>query len=131
MNKGQPRHLSHQERYPPMNRTSLLLCALYLTTSSGLAWTTVFEFRYGPVWAAFLFAAASLIPVIAIVREAVICEQHQALGELNGRAAGQGDRADAIVRAELDAACCERWWTSFGADHDTTCPRRIHRSSAA
>ncbi|MFJ4199716.1 hypothetical protein ACIP2Y_08785 [Streptomyces sviceus] len=39
--------------------------------------------------------------------------------------------ADDIVRAELDTACCERWWTSCGTDHDSACPRRVPRSSAA
>jgi hypothetical protein len=39
--------------------------------------------------------------------------------------------ADDTVRAEADTACCERWWTSCGTDHDTTCPRRVPKSSAA
>ncbi|CAM5265266.1 hypothetical protein [Streptomyces fumanus] len=32
---------------------------------------------------------------------------------------------------DLDAACCETWWTSLGADHDHTCPTRQTRSHAA
>ena len=82
-----------------------------------------------------LLAAASLVPVIAVVRESVLCDQRRALAEMRGRAAGPGGGgagvADDIVRAELDTACCERWWTSCGTDHDSTCPRRVPRSSAA
>ncbi|MBC2905493.1 hypothetical protein [Streptomyces cupreus] len=122
-----------------MNCSSRLLGALYVTTSSGLAWTAVLEYRYGPMWAACLFAAASIVPVIGLVRESVIGDQRRALAEWGRRAAapvpsGAGrdmDAAEDIVRAELDGACCERWWTSLGSDHDRTCPHRIPRSSAA
>ncbi|MFK0125835.1 hypothetical protein ACWEQW_04760 [Streptomyces nigra] len=115
-----------------MNCSSRLLCLLYLATSAGLAWITMLEIRYGPVWAACLFAAASLVPVIAVVRETVIGEQDQQLRELTARAGRGGEAAEAIVRAELDAACCERWWTSLGSEHDLTCRHRSpHRSSAA
>ncbi|MEV3912328.1 hypothetical protein [Streptomyces canus] len=115
-----------------MNRSACLLSALYLATSTGLAWTAVLALRHDPPWAVCLFAAASLVPVIAIVRESVICDQRRALAEIGRRAAGPGaGAADDIVRAELDTACCERWWTSCGTDHDSACPRRVPRSSAA
>ncbi|MFF4034991.1 hypothetical protein ACFYZ2_35535 [Streptomyces sviceus] len=118
-----------------MNRSAGLLSALYLATSTGLAWTAVQALRSGPPWAVCLFAAASLVPVIAVVRESVLCDQRRALSEMRGRpAAPDGPHtgaADDIVRAELDTACCERWWTSCGTHHDSTCPRKIPRSSAA
>lgn len=118
-----------------MNRSAGLLSALYLATTTGLVWTAALALRDGPTWAACLFAAASLVPVIAVVRECVICDQRQTLAELRRSAAaadGPGARAaDAIVRAEVEAACCERWWTSCGTDHDSACPRRVPRNSAA
>ena len=118
-----------------MNRSAGLLSALYLATTTGLVWTAAVTLRDGPPWAACLFAAASLVPVIAVVRECVICDQRRALAEMRRRAAAQGGpgagAADDIVRAELDTACCERWWTSCGTDHDSTCPCRVPRSSAA
>lgn len=110
-----------------MNHPHRLLCVLYVATSAGLAWTTALELRYGPIWAACLFAAASLVPVIAFVREAELTEPAP-LYEVWGVEPGIDDD---VVRAELDAACCERWWTSCGTDHDTVCPHRIPRSSAA
>lgn len=119
-----------------MTRSSRLLCALYVATSTGLAWTAVLELRYGPLWAAAVFAGASGVPLIAVVRETVIAEQRAAAGRRRGpvrpsRAPAASGAADALVRAELDAACCERWWTSLGSDHDTGCARRVPRSSAA
>ncbi|NUR04368.1 MAG: hypothetical protein HOY79_50045 [Streptomyces sp.] len=32
------------------------------------------------------------------------------------------DSADGVAAVALAEACCERWWTSAGADHDPTCP---------
>ncbi|MEU9170392.1 hypothetical protein AB0D34_21730 [Streptomyces sp. NPDC048420] len=118
-----------------MNRSAGFLSALYLATSTGLAWTAVIALRQGPPWAACLFAAAALVPVIAVVRESVLGDQRRALAEIRRPAVCPGGSgagaADDIVRAELDTACCERWWTSCGTDHDSTCPRRVPRSSAA
>ncbi|MFF7333857.1 hypothetical protein [Streptomyces sp. NPDC008150] len=118
-----------------MSSSSRLLCVLYVATSAGLAWTAVLELRYGPVWAAGLFAAGSIVPVVAVVRETVLGDQRRTIAELRARrpvpAVREDARAEAVVRAELDAACCERWWTSFGTDHDATCGHRLPRSSAA
>ncbi|MDN0197855.1 hypothetical protein [Streptomyces sp. S.PNR 29] len=117
-----------------MNCSSRLLCVLYLSTSTGLAWIAVLEYRYGPWWAACLFGAASLVPVVAAARETVIRDQRRVvvrLSERVARARGHAGVADVIVSAELGAACCERWWTSLGTDHDATCAHRARRSSAA
>jgi hypothetical protein len=115
-----------------MNRSSRLLCALYVATSAGLAWTSVLEFRYGPLWAACLCAAAGLVPVIAVVRETVIWDLRRLLRYAASLEQGCGHgAADLLVCDELNAACCERWWTSLGCDHDATCPHRIPRSSSA
>ncbi|MGX1543602.1 hypothetical protein [Streptomyces adustus] len=119
-----------------MSRSSRFLCALYLATGSGLAWPAVLEFRFGPAWAGCLFVAASLVPVIAVLRESVLCDHRRDVARLRRLcatpAAHSGRTAlDRAVRSQLDAACCERWWTSLGADHDSACRHRAHRSSAA
>ena len=111
-----------------MNRSGRLLCALYLVTTGGLASTAVLDFAHGPLWVAFLFAAASVVPVIAVVRETLI---RDLVAEGTGSRRPVRSAADQIVREELYAACCERWWTSLGTDHDAGCPHRIPRSSAA
>jgi hypothetical protein len=114
-----------------MSWSSRVLSALYLSTSAGLAWTAVLAFRYGPVWAGCLFAAAGLVPVIAVVRESEVRELRRAARPDAGKPPLGTGGTDAVVRAELDAACCERWWTSLGTDHDAACPHRSRRSSAA
>ncbi|GGS64875.1 hypothetical protein AB0E75_05200 [Streptomyces griseoviridis] len=114
-----------------MTRSSRLLCALYLATSTGLAWTAVSEWRYGPPWAAAVFAGASVVPLIAVVREADLAEPRRAPVRPPRAPDAASGAADALVRAELDGACCERWWTSLGTDHDAGCGRRVPRSSAA
>lgn len=111
-----------------MNRTGRLLSALHLATSCGLALAAVQELRHGPWWAAALCAAASVVPVVAVVRETVIEDLLRAGARREGRVFRvTGD----IVRASLDAACCERWWTSLGTAHDAACPHGVPRSSAA
>jgi hypothetical protein len=115
-----------------MNRCSRFLSTLYVLTSGLLAWTTVLQYRYGPLWAGFLFTAASVVPTIAVVRESVIGDQRRALAELSARPLGRGERlVDAIVRTELGTACCERWWTSLGTYHDAACAHRAPRNSTA
>jgi hypothetical protein len=39
--------------------------------------------------------------------------------------------ARALVAAELDDACCERWWTSLGWDHEPGCGRQAPHTGAA
>ncbi|MEV6961062.1 hypothetical protein AB0M97_18070 [Streptomyces sp. NPDC051207] len=115
-----------------MNRYSRFLSTLYVLTSGLLAWTAVLQYRYGPLWAGLLFTAAGLVPTVAVVRESVIGDQERALAELAAGPRRPGERvADAIVHAEFGAACCERWWTSLGTDHDAACAHRAPRSSAA
>ncbi|MEU3841403.1 hypothetical protein AB0E88_15395 [Streptomyces sp. NPDC028635] len=108
-----------------MSWSARALCALYVVTSAGLAWTAVLEFGHGPAWVGCLFSAASLVPLIAVVRET----ERPGTGATTTPAAP--DATEALVRAELGAACCERWWTSLGTSHDATCRHPTHRSSAA
>ncbi|MEV5646403.1 hypothetical protein AB0L67_41060 [Streptomyces flaveolus] len=35
------------------------------------------------------------------------------------------------ARAQLDEGCCERWWTSLGTEHDSSCPATATRGRAA
>jgi hypothetical protein len=36
---------------------------------------------------------------------------------------------DGVVAVALAGACCERWWTSLGTEHEpTTCTRKDHHA---
>lgn len=114
-----------------MNRSSRFLSILYVLTSGLLIWTAVLQYRYGPLWAGLLFTAAGAVPTVAVVRESVIGDLRRALTELTARPRRHGERlVDTIVRGELDAACCDRWWTSLGTDHDAACAHRARNSAA-
>ncbi|MFI9150298.1 hypothetical protein [Streptomyces sp. NPDC053367] len=39
--------------------------------------------------------------------------------------------ARAFTAVELNDACCERWWTSLGWDHEPGCGQRGRHTSAA
>lgn len=115
-----------------MNRHSRFLSTLYVLTSGLLAWTAVLQYRYGPLWAGVIFTAAAVVPTIAVVRESVIGDQRRTIAELTARPRRRGERlVDTLVRRELGAACCDRWWTSLGTDHDEACAHRAPRNSAA
>ncbi|MFE9441150.1 hypothetical protein ACFYO2_19550 [Streptomyces sp. NPDC006602] len=118
-----------------MSLPSRLLCALYSLTSLWLAWYSVRQYQYGgSAWSVPLFAVASIVPVIAVVRESVLADEHRTIAVLRrqkGRCTTNRDElCEAIACAELNAACCERWWTSRATDHDPTCPHQ-RRSNAA
>ncbi|MBN0042600.1 hypothetical protein JS756_00430 [Streptomyces actuosus] len=115
-----------------MTWSSRMLSTLYVTTSAGLAWTADLQFRHGLAWAGCLFGAGCVVPVIAVVRESVLCDLRRAVGRRGSGSPATRTRAcgtEAAVRAELGSACCERWWTSLGTDHDMAC--REQSSSAA
>ena len=114
-----------------MSWSGRLLCVLYVATSAGLACTAGIAFESGSAWVACLFAAASAVPLVAVTRESLIGELRFRLAEEGRRKERSSAVVEWVVRGELDAACCERWWTSLGQDHDTVCRHWLPRSSAA
>jgi hypothetical protein len=93
-----------------------------------LAFATVQQALYGEPWAVAALAACSLVPLIALVRETEHADNMAAIRTDTERAARLRDRKDQrSLRETADAlghACCERWWTSFGTDHDETCEKQ-------
>jgi hypothetical protein len=102
-------------------------CSLFLV------FATVQQALYGEMWAVAALAACSLVPLVAIVREGEHADTVTGIRTDTERAARLRDRAEQKrLRASAAAlwhACCERWWTSFGTDHDPEC-RHQQRSSA-
>lgn len=98
-----------------MSRFARVLCSLHGAAFLWLAYCAVQSYRHGAVWAACLFTAASLLYLIAVLREAERAEERRAVAGTAG---------------DLNSACCERWWTSLATDHDPTCPNQTRRSNA-
>lgn len=117
-----------------MTRFARAICSVHAALFVLLAYCTVRQFQYGEAWAGWMFAAAAFVPLVSLAREAEHADEQQAKAiraETEARRLAWADEdAAALARAELSAACCDIWWTSAGADHEDTCPRRDHRSAA-
>lgn len=118
-----------------MTRLACVLCGLYLAVFVWLAWWTGTTASRAPLWFTTGNAAAAIVLVIAVIQQldnADLRYENTELRERETRRAAHADEAaEHQANAELLDACCERWWTSLGADHDPTCPHHTPRSSPA
>lgn len=117
-----------------MTRFARGLCLMYGAAALFLAYAAVQQALYGEVWTVAAFAACSLVPLIALVRETEHADTVTGLRADAERAARLRDRKEQrSLREAADAlghVCCERWWTSLGTDHDPAC-RHQQRSRTA
>jgi hypothetical protein len=123
-----------------MTRHGRALCSIHGALGIWLAYCAVQSGRNGVAWAVILFAAASLVPVISVIRETELADVQRGVAiraerETHPRLPDAIERhlADAIDQAAavaLAAACCEIWWTSTGREHEDACPKNDHRSAA-
>ncbi|MGW0599938.1 hypothetical protein ACWD11_22680 [Streptomyces sp. NPDC002776] len=109
---------------------------LYTATSSGLGTCAVIShLNRGPAHALYTAACAlaAVLLIVAVHRETSCADDHQPTGApepTDEHDEPAGDPAATQVQAwlhalnDLDAACCERWWTSLATDHDPTCPHQ-------
>lgn len=65
-----------------MSRGSRSLCGLYLLVAAWLGWCTVATFGDVYTWVSLINAAASLILIIAVIRETVIRDERRTVGRL-------------------------------------------------
>lgn len=117
-----------------MTRFARVLCTIYGAATIFLAYAAAQQARSGEPWAVAALVGCSFVPLIAFIRETDHADMLSDLRTDSERAARLHDRQEQrSLKAAADAlghACCERWWTSFGTDHDPTC-RHQQRSSAA
>ncbi|ELP61760.1 hypothetical protein PV735_11260 [Streptomyces turgidiscabies] len=111
-----------------MNRFQHTLAALNVLASLGLAHCAVISDQNGaPSYTAF-FALASVLLLTASALHARHRKQLRAAQSVLDRPARRprvGSVEDGVVAVALAGACCERWWTSAGAEHEpTTCIRK-------
>lgn len=123
------------------NRLSVILCALYLAVLVWLAWWTATVASHSPAWFTVGNIAAAVVLVIAVTQQLDLVDARRENTDLKQR---EARREDAELQREnrptedwqslreaadaLGHSCCERWWTSLGADHDPTC--RKHERTA-
>ncbi len=111
-----------------MSRGSRALVVLYVAVALWLAFCTVRTWGAVPAWTTLAMAAAALAPAVGVVRETVIAGERRTVAALRQRearrSAWRDTAAAALARAEVDAACCERWWTSCATRHDPGCAHR-------
>lgn len=111
-----------------MTRFARILCVIYGATTLFLAWAAVQSGMANSVWSALLFAAASIVPLMAWLREAEFVDikaEALASSERAARVRESEDRRSLREAADaLGHSCCERWWTSLGTDHSPTCEKQ-------
>ncbi|MFE4050087.1 hypothetical protein [Streptomyces sp. YIM B13518] len=118
-----------------MSRGSRTLIALYVVVGLWLSFCTVRTWGAVPLWTTLAMTVASLAPVTGVVRETVIADERRAVAALRERegrrAAWRDAAAAALAQAEVEAACCERWWTSCATEHDPGCAHRTSWGTTA
>lgn len=65
-----------------MTRSSLGLCALYVLTALWLSWCAVTTWGRVPTWVSILNVAASIVAVIAVVRDMELAEERRFVAKL-------------------------------------------------
>ncbi|MEV0977646.1 hypothetical protein [Streptomyces sp. NPDC049915] len=114
-----------------MSRGSRILVAAHAAVGVWLVYYTVRTWGAATTWSSAIMAAAAVTVLAGVVRSTVAGVRGTGRERDTRRGARRAEVAEALAQRELSAACCERWWTSLGADHDTACARRTPRSSAA
>ncbi|MEU0275948.1 hypothetical protein [Streptomyces sp. NPDC006307] len=115
-----------------MTRLSRALLALYLVAFVWLAYVSAVCLQHqAPVQAAAFYATATALAVAAgRERRHATTRQAAAVRARRPRPRTYPSDLEAVLRAELAGACrCERWWTTFGTDHDPTCPQQTHATN--
>jgi len=103
-------------------RLTHALACLYGLVALGLIGCALAHWQRGDWPTAALAAGAAILLAVATVHHAYHRDELRAAHARIERLARPRDRRasleDGVVRVALAAACCERWWTSAGAEHD-------------
>lgn len=112
-----------------MTASARILCWAYLLGAALTTYCATASAQHqAPGYAAGLGTVAVLL-LTAAVRE-LLAAGERSLVAIRAEGAArarthQYDSAEGVARVTLAAACCERWWTSAGAEHDTEhCTRK-------
>jgi hypothetical protein len=102
-------------------RLTHALAALYTLVGGALAHSAYTSWQHDARPHAALYAGAAVLLATAIVHHAHQRDElRHALRRIEALSRPSDRRAsveDGVVRVALAAACCDRWWTSCGSDH--------------
>ncbi|MEV5953749.1 hypothetical protein AB0M11_08220 [Streptomyces sp. NPDC051987] len=105
-----------------MSRLTTLLACCYLLAAGFLLHCGAASYRDGHHLYAGAFAGTAALLGLAVILDACQREErHDLRAELERATRPPATRAsaeDGVVAMALAGACCERWWTSAGAEHD-------------
>ncbi|MGV2914466.1 hypothetical protein [Streptomyces alfalfae] len=99
----------------------------YLAAAALTAQCAAVTARTGAGWHAIGLFVTSLLLVVAYAREHATARDRRAAAvkaERIARLSTPRSRAEDQAAIALAAACCERWWTSAGIEHDAACTRK-------
>lgn len=110
-----------------MNPTARLLWWHYLAAAAFIGYCAATTSNSGSTWHAIGLFISSLLLLVALARESVAAHQRRAAARAEAVRVERAVRMRALLGrddADMDGGCCERWWTSAGAEHD---PRHCAR----
>lgn len=109
-----------------MNPSARLLRWHYVAAAAFTGHCAATTANAGAPWYAAGLFVVSLLLLVALAREYVHADEKRAAARAEAVRAQRAERMRAWQdreRAEVDG-CCERWWMSVGAEHDTVCARK-------
>lgn len=104
-----------------MSRLTHALATLYALAAGGLCAYTCWANRRGDTAEVIVLATCAVLFGCAIVHHAYHRDElrfARIRHERAARPANSTPAVEGVVAVALAAACCERWWTSAGAEHD-------------
>lgn len=110
-------------------RLTHALAAGYTGAAAWLGYCAHASWQHGSLPWVFGYAAIAVLLLTAVAHHAWQRDELRFLAARLERATRPADTRpdteDGVVRIALAAACCERWWTSAGTNHDPdTCTRK-------
>lgn len=112
-----------------MRRLTHALACLYVIAAGGLIYCAKGSEDHHATGYGLFFAGCAVLFGGAVFHHACHRDELRAaradIERASRPAATPRPAIDGVVAVALAAACCERWWTSAGTDHDpTTCTRK-------
>jgi hypothetical protein len=104
------------------------LAVFYPLAALGLLYCTVTSYQHGSIPHALFFAGTAVLFGTAACHHRYQRDELRSvliqLERCQSPAEQFAPAIDGVVAVALAGACCERWWTSAGAEHEVTCEQQ-------